>query len=320
MKIFARTFFLLPAVTFACGSLSAPEDEPAALGTLRGQVTNTAAVATSTGVRAAIVWTYYDPAEPYYFARQAQEATLNPHAGSTSFEIELVEPPPANLLREEYPGLFVATGELVAYEDTNQNGKLDLVEPTAGALVDRLLGVGHGFTVKYIEGQIPAPPIRHPLPATDGSTPPLGYSVYYDNLCDFGRGVDGRCQAQERSWKPIDAPVTLALTDDVARLPANILCRNGATDPATVADPLPVISHPVGELPPELPSDSEPNISCGPGNQRSVGGPLSFDRITCRSPRANLCEHMYTAASCVADRYTIAADAPVPAGWPCFVQ
>jgi hypothetical protein len=73
-----------------------------------------------------------------------------------------------------YPADFrAALGSVVAYEDTNGNGKLDLVDDNATGFVDRILGVNPNLAVVYLQGTLPAR-----LADSRGVKPVLGYNLF----------------------------------------------------------------------------------------------------------------------------------------------
>jgi hypothetical protein len=80
--------------------------------------------------------------------------------------------------RDKQPsGLRAAVGVVVAYEDLNGNGKLDLVDRDATAFVDRVVGTNENVVITYFEGVIPD---KRVLRDDSGHLPTLGYNLYRD--------------------------------------------------------------------------------------------------------------------------------------------
>jgi hypothetical protein len=73
--------------------------------------------------------------------------------------------------------LRAAVGVVVAYEDLNGNGKLDLVDRDATAFVDRIVGSNENVVIAYFDGPIP----NHKKLRDDaGHLPNNGYNLYRD--------------------------------------------------------------------------------------------------------------------------------------------
>ncbi len=129
-----------------------------------------------------------------------------------------------------------AVGSVVAYQDLNHNGKLDLVDEGATAYVDRILGANPSTILVYFEGTIPAD-----FADEDGKLPQRGYNLFHIADCSVsattgaarsdGTGQDlGDSSAScndKTQWLPIETLYTLPLTGDPKF--SDIMCKNGGS-------------------------------------------------------------------------------------------
>ncbi|HXN32682.1 MAG TPA: hypothetical protein VN894_12505, partial [Polyangiaceae bacterium] len=124
------------ALSVACGSLDGHTGTPSTLATVRGQMTNATNLSLTADVRVAVVWLNNGPS--YNVAEDLPVQPVFP----SNFVIQLNEPPPPGAFLTSNQGLTfqVAMGFVVAYEDLNGNGKLDLVQNDAGAFTDKIIG------------------------------------------------------------------------------------------------------------------------------------------------------------------------------------
>lgn len=149
-----RSVFALLLV--ACGSAASESYNPP-LATLHGTITS-AAVTTSPTVRVALVWNLPLSATNMGATfRATQELDVRAEFPA-SFRLDVRNVPPAEVMQtvdsSKQPGgpTAYAMGTLVVYEDTNQNGKLDLIPQSANASADRVLGAPERLEIIYLEG------------------------------------------------------------------------------------------------------------------------------------------------------------------------
>ena len=100
-------------------------------------------------------------------------------------------------------------GAIVAYDDLNGNGRLDLVDQGATAYVDRILGANEDVILSYFEGTL-----KSELTDPAGHMPALGF-----NLFALPKG------SAPGAWLPIETPYTLPLTANPKF--SQIMCSNG---------------------------------------------------------------------------------------------
>lgn len=305
---------LLPGLMLACGSNVDADAPPAPVQstTLRGQISAGTDVA---GTRAAIVWWITDTGRPY--DKHVGEVPFRVEQGATSFEIDV--PPPTSWLVPSVDGMGFARGSLVLYEDKNQNGKLDLVDPAVTSeYVDRIVAENTTLEILYIDGQIPGPPWRPFIESTDGSVPATGFNLVFSDWCANGRGPEGPCSEGRLSYKPADTPIVLS--SELTPSSPEVMCELSQIptnyDPNR---PTPTV-HPVGEMPATFPSNSEPYVFCNEnmGPEEDVP-PRMYTHYKCKTP-SRACAFMWTGMTaewCTGDTYTLAPGAPFPAGWPC---
>ena len=134
----------------------------------------------------------------------------------SSFVIPLDQPPPPGAFLPSNQGLTfqLAMGFVVAYEDRNGNGKLDLVSDDAGAFVDRIVGANpQGMALIYLQGTLPTG--DGGLVDSDGHSPSLGYGLYSVGPCAGDSGdAGGRRPCVETRWFDVSTPHDLELSSD----------------------------------------------------------------------------------------------------------
>lgn len=197
---------LLACGLFACGSFDGQTDKPTTLATIRGELSNTSGVATSSNVRVAIVWlngTTYSVAE---------DLPVQPKFPS-AFELSLTAPPPAEAM---FPAkianggsadLQAAYGFVVAYEDQNGNGKLDLVQNDQHTFIDKIVGTNRTLGLFYLAGTASQ---SSGTSASAGSIPSPGYNFVTVTAC-----TDAPCDDGFRTqFSSLSTPYDLELTSD----------------------------------------------------------------------------------------------------------
>lgn len=139
-------------------------DYGAPLGTLHGLVLD--APVGGAPPRIAIVWNNWSQGEGAQYAT-IQEGVMR----GARFGLDLQAPPPPSALSRavNFDGeeTYSALGVIVAYQDTNENGQLDVI-PQGAAPVDRIVGVSASWSplseseawymVRFLDGAIPEHP------------------------------------------------------------------------------------------------------------------------------------------------------------------
>jgi hypothetical protein len=304
------------ASSAACGSLSGETTSHSTLATIHGTIVEADSTApSSTHLATALVW----PTGASKVAANAPVTTTFP----ASFTIDLTEPPP-DVAITDVPvtatlGVREAEAVLVAYEDLNQNGQLDLV--TGGQYVDKVVGWSKtsGVSVVYFDGSLPPGASNDALsiPGDDGSLPRAGYNlkVVRRNVCTSVDG--GSTCADKSSWKPIGTSITLPIggaSPDVQAAMDLVMCSPGAV--LVFALPSPNCADascalPVSAFPGPLPAPNDPDLQCFDENSFA-----SFER--CVPAITDAC---HVKVNCAREFYSLAipgsATVPPPPGWPC---
>lgn len=349
MKRFAFSCFaaLLCAAPLAagCGSLG-DVDHREPLAVLQGQLTQTSAAATAapSNVRIAVVWMNV-VGDGYRVTQDVQATPVFP----SSFRLELTDPPPREAMmtrdshKAEAPGeaptapsssggatpdpdtdkvntrsetdkwpadFGLAYGAVVAYEDKNGNGKLDLVDDGASSYVDRILGANEDLALLYIEGTVPAE-----AKDKNGKLPSAGYNIYrgLGRTCEADAtnetpskgGQPARCGAPE--WLGMNTLYDLPLTADPKF--AKIMCRSGASagsgsESALAATPTPG-PGPNGAYP----KAGDPNLYCAADGK-------TYYYSECKTYSEGLCKG--DIMTCSSTSWSMPTATP-PQGWPCTV-
>ena len=328
-----------------CGSLGDVDHrEPLAI--LQGQLTQASASASSTpsNVRVAVVWMNIE-GDGYKVTQDVRAEAVFP----SSFRLELTDPPPAAAMwkapaqkpdvgpapipNPDGPApapdtegsrvatmsdvatstLAIAYGAVVAYEDRNGNGKLDLVDDGASSYIDRILGSNSDLALLYIEGTPPAD-----AKDKNGRLPNPGYNIYrgIGRACeDVAVGSDTLATRSEGSsttpcalpeWLPMTTAYNLPLTADPKF--AKIMCRSsdnsssGSGGVAPVATPGP---GPSGKYP----SPTDPSLHCDADGK-------TYSYSACTKYSEGLCKG--DVLTCESSRWSMPT-ATAPAGWPCTI-
>lgn len=297
---------LLPTLALACGSVDDTDTpQTMALVTLHGEVD-----ANVTGIRAAIVWWWVTPYSGRPIDKHVQNLPLYQAFGSSRFEMKVMDLPPVAALVPHVEGMVWARGELVLYEDRNQNGTLDLIDPdTTNDYVDRIVAARRDLLVIYVEGEIPGPPWKMLNDSTDGTRPSKGYNLVFEQGCSFGWGPQGSCRERRVSYPRLDSAIAFPISEPVHPLTTEIMCLPKTIRPSA-PDLRPTV-HPIGAMPSSFPVATDTFVACG--DERH------YTQYTCTSPpRACAFTRVgMTAEWCSADTYRLAPNAPIPEGWPC---
>lgn len=342
----------------ACGSLDPNAGEKTPLATVTGQLTNPQAVQTTSNVRIAVIWRAelfgkfnsavdlpVQPVFPSKFKIDLREAPpegvlWDPFAKSQSPS----DPPqtggstPAQPADPAAPGtrgahvglqggtavgpsVRVAVGAVVAYEDLNGNGKLDLVDDNAAQFLDRIVAANDQTMLIYFDG---TPPNDPELRDGNGHYPTPGYNLYRQGAncatTDIGGAPgDGEplggtkggtpapaCTPVAPEWLPMTTLYDLALATDPKF--GQLMCRNGGDSVSSASAGGAV--HP--GRPATYPAPTDPNLSCN-----ADGGGYTYGKSTCTTISQGPCRGTITTCTPVDfwERPT-----PVPADWPCAAK
>jgi hypothetical protein len=298
----------------ACGGsgLSGSTDRPSTLATVQGTIENPQDLSladSSSPIRVAIVWAVRATSDANGGAtvRVAQDVAVSAQLPS-NFRLDLTQlPPPEAMYRDpDYPSVRSAFGTIVAYQDLNNNGQLDLIDANATNTIDRVLAIPFDDVVYYLEGDVST--VADAGVDDNGAPPRLGFSFYeiqplHEWACSGGPIIAAEVPPTPCPgflWKRIDTPLTLTISDTPA-LPAAV-CRTVAIGGSEFTTGT---VHAPGELPPTLPVKSDPLLACDPGG-------LSLSYYACTISATTLCNVSLT---CIGDEYSL--NGPPPSGWPC---
>lgn len=209
----------------------------------------------------------------------------------------------------------VAIGSLVAYEDLNGNGQLDLLDDQATTAIDRVVGVNEDLYVVYVEGtpqgdfaQLNVPKgfsqvsIGRPKPCTE--TADVGGNEPAIPTTDGGARpvpMPTVCENADPSVLPIETVFTLPLTAS-ARF-TDFMCRGeSSTIGVGMASPPPIAQGENAEG--YYPAPTDPKLRC-----KADGSGYTY--TPCESSQ-NLCGDRIECSS-----ITVARPSSVPANWPC---
>jgi hypothetical protein len=136
-------------------------------------------------------------------SRLAAQASASSNMGSVHTQ---------NFSQSNWPdGFGIAVGAVVAYQDLNGNGKLDLVDPSATQYVDRILGANDSLLLVYVQGDVP--------PVVDfmddaGRLPQKGYNLFRYQSCSSPLPNSGSSCKSTMTWLTMDTLYELPLSDD----------------------------------------------------------------------------------------------------------
>lgn len=284
-----------------CGNgVSSTAERPSTLATIEGQVVNPAGIALASGgaFRVAIVWSV--PSTQDGGARRlrvAQDVPVNP-VFPASFSLALSEPPPDDAMfspNPTVPTFRVAEGALIAYQDKNGNGALDLVDPTAPSAIDAVLATDRDLTMVYIEGT-PSGATFAGVADSNGRTPVTGFNFYDIVHCSNQPCDDGF------QWESVATPVNLAVSNSPSLSSLMCSAEAGSSTSTSVASPV------VGTFPATFPSPGDPNLICSNGGR-------TYSLRSCQENATSVCAE--TSSSCQVVSYQLAIGQAAPAGWPC---
>lgn len=366
---------LLSSLVGGCGSLAENTDQHEPLAVLQGELTNPEAMSTSSAVRVAVIWNCGSmdldmyrvsqevEVEPVFPSRFRLELTepppadcmLDPYAESEDYDegpsgaggpgdpdvpAPGPAPAPSNTPQDIATAgstLRVGVGTIAAYDDLNGNGKLDLVDPTASAYIDAVLGTNESLILVYVEGSAAG---WDDAKDTNGNFPASGYnllqfsdSVYPedddvavpgDHAGAGGAPVDGVQDPSDGTEEPVPMPESeesvptmqwlapdtffvLTMTADAQF--SEMMCRVGgfaSESSGSAGAPVTNPGEPV-PVPEQYPSPDDPELYCMTDGQ-------SYYYQTCVQ------EGVCTGKFCTSEYWRVPDAANPPADWPCPIE
>lgn len=288
------------ALSVACGSLDGHTGTPSTLATLRGEMTSSTNLSLTAAVRVAVVWLSNGPG--YNVAEDLPVQPVFP----SNFVIQLNEPPPQAALLTGNQGLSfqVAMGFVVAYEDLNGNGKLDLVQNDAGAFTDKIVGANaQGMALIYLQGTLPTN--DGGLVDSDGKSPSLGYGLYSVVPCAGDGGDGGGTPAcVETHWFDVSSPYDLQISNDSEI--NQLMCANyGSAGAQSAGSGTGWLIDKQGTPPGGYPAPGASGLTCM--------GTTSYTDSQCQVVHNGLCEETTNCTELIVSL----GSALAPAGWPC---
>lgn len=293
----------VPLCLSACGGLAEDPNKSEPLASISGTIVVEPGSTVPAAAHVALVWQGKGE-DGWLGFNVAQDLAVEP-GFPAGFELPLSGPPPASALFDAdetfgpgAAGSLVAFGSVIAYDDKNGNGHLDLVEPTATSFVDGIVGANEELVVVWFP-ETPTGALADAVRDPQGNVPGAGFSLYHvhDNFCPLIDIPEDSPECDDpvrtvKEWLPIDASFEL-LIDDGATV-SSLMCER------------------VGDLP--TPSSSEaypapdaPGLTC-----RDGGHIFTFE--TCVTPAVPVCG---ADPSCSIQDGKISESDAVPAGWPC---
>lgn len=304
----------------ACGDLG-DVHERAPLAVIEGQLTQASTASgmdAAANVHIAIVWS-----EPSNF-RSTYDVPATPVFPS-KFRIGLTDPPPASAMwrfdvdgsttptEDRTTGLGqqartlttgasdfkMAVGAIVAYEDRNGNGQLDLLA-TGDSPVDRVLGANDTLAIVYLEGEYVSP-----FNVELSGKPAPGYNLLRTLMCEARVGTSTPPCASP-TWLPISTAYELPLTAEPEL--AELMCRSSVSSvDATPTTPITPSDPPPAPGPNGWPATNDPDLLCAPDG-------TTYTVVHCEITSLGLCRGSHQ--SCTQATYRLPSTPPPPE-WPC---
>ncbi len=201
-------------------------------------------------------------------------------------------------------GLKMAYGTIIVYEDTNGNGRLDLITEPNSNSPDRVLGIPRDIIIQYLEGgMLPAPynglgiqPGYNLIQGGDFGVPP-------DLMNRLSAGQHLGCFALESPYRRIDVSteIEIELTQDPTL--NRYLCAEPSGDtPSSIAGSGCIGG--LGSCPLSLPPASVA-VTCSADNR-------AFETKTC-TQTGGVCG----STACIYTCGVLADGTMMPADWPC---
>jgi hypothetical protein len=271
MRASNKAAIFFPLLTAACGSGAGP-DYSRSYATLHGSIV-ASSVQTTSQVRVALVWEHVNTRPGVTALKSTQELGLHAQFPA-NFQMDINALPPKEALSQMDPAkavqagidpnLRMAAGTLVVYEDTNDNGKLDLLTVDSESTIDRVLGVPTGLTLLYVEG---TPPPVNMQGYFAGLTLQRGFNLLQEPGWQAGAPAGPLSSA---AWQlvPLSTEIAISLTASpqlsryVCEKNPGLIDECAVTPPSDPAVPTPTLSPNCGGAPA---SGSTPTPTPTPG-------------------------------------------------------
>lgn len=339
------TFFALPLLLVACGGLDPNPNEKAPLATLVGQLSNPANIAPSPNgnIRVALLWGRGDlgefeastdlPVQPVFpakFQLTIREAPPSAMLFNPFADDDLGAPPPEDpSTAPSAPGtkpmnlsalssnpalatMRAGIATVVAYEDVNGNGKLDLVSEDAKSFVDRIVGADPELLVVYVDGAVPQ---EKDLRDSAGVLPASGYNLLRRGTpCAREATSDSlpnpeACTEKPTVWLPMSTLFELPLTSSPSV--NRWMCKG---DSAPVASGVGgAVAIPKQGRPAVYPVQGDPKLQCQADGTRYFYG----TQPTCTTEYLGVCRGSRTTCTGGEPLEIWQRPDPVPSDWPC---
>ena len=213
-------------------------------------------------------------------------------------------------------GFGVAYGAVVAYEDKNGNGKLDLVDDGAASYTDRILGANDNLALVYIEGTAPAD-----FKDKNGHMPSAGFNLIKNiggaTNCETDATLKGASLQPRGGCTPSGGPEWLGMST-LYDLPltadprfAELMCKSGGGNAGEGSASIAQVAEGPGPNG-KYPAANDPALVCAPdATTYSYSECTRIDRGLCRG----------TIESCKYTMWKIPGGGSTPpAGWPCTAK
>lgn len=276
MRASSKALVLFPLLATACGT-GASSDYSPSYATLHGSIASSS-VTTTADVRVALVWEVVNPRPGAAALKSTQELGLRAQFPS-NFQMDINSLPPSEALSKN-----LAAGTLVVYEDTNRNGKLDLLAVDARSATDRVLGVPRGLTVVYVEGTPPAK-------AASGYFANVALQRGFNLLQESGWGAAAPVANTPWTMLPLSTEIPIDLTDApqlsqyVCQQEPGLISACASAPSAAVNCEPPAPSTP----PPAAPTPGDKPVPPGNGGNGSNGSNGTNGAGSCEAAATSPC-------------------------------
>jgi hypothetical protein len=292
----------------ACGSLRGDTVSLNTLATMRGEIDNPSqSLQISGNLRVAVVWL-----QTGGHVSVSEDLPVQPVFPS-QFVVDLKGPPPAGAMINpadnvsDYTGpsdFRFAYGAIVAYDDRNDNGALDLVPDDAGMFIDRVVATNPYQAVVYFQGTLPTATAK----VAHGAFK-LGYSILEPDCANPDAGPPDGGDCDWATFVDIGSPYNLTVSSDP--LVNQIMCQTYAQHGSVSSWGTGSIwnVNPQGTPPGGYPPPDAQGLTCT--NAGSLYA--SYELVQCQTVADPLCNPQKVCTL----RMVQLAGAAVPAGWPC---
>jgi hypothetical protein len=221
------------------------------------------------------------------------------------------------------PVVRVALGAVVAYEDLNGNGKLDLVESNAASFVDRIVGANPDLMVVYFDGAIPD---YEGLRDNAGKRPSPGFNLFRkDTHCAQALEATGNpkggeaapsgpsvsCTETPSAWLGMETLYDLAITNSPTI--NQWMCKDKRSYDTISSSGGIGGGRPNQGRPTQYPVSGDPKLECfSDGTGYSYG-----EKPVCTTEYKGACIGSVTSCAGGSGVELWYRPSPVPSDWPC---